>query len=123
MNRPLIVTGTDTDIGKTVFAAGLAAALGAHYWKPVQTGADRDAEMVRTLSGRDAKFFHPGLTFSRPLSPHRAAELDGKQILLEDLDNAFQKVVDSVNSFDSRESTIAPGPDDQSASAWPSTCR
>ena len=25
MNRPLIVTGTDTDIGKTVFAAGLAA--------------------------------------------------------------------------------------------------
>ena len=34
----IIVTGTDTDIGKTVFAAGLTAALGARYWKPVQAG-------------------------------------------------------------------------------------
>lgn len=27
MNRALVVTGTDTDIGKTVFAAALAGAL------------------------------------------------------------------------------------------------
>ena len=27
MTRAIIVTGTDTDIGKTVFAAGLAAAV------------------------------------------------------------------------------------------------
>ncbi len=111
------ITATDTDAGKTITSAALMKQYRwAHYWKPVQTGADRDSEVVRTLSGRDANFFHPGLTFSQPLSPHRAAELDGKQILLEDLDSAFQKVVDSVNSFDSRESTIAPGPDDQSAS-------
>jgi dethiobiotin synthetase len=31
----LVVTGTDTGIGKTVFAAALAGALGAHYWKPI----------------------------------------------------------------------------------------
>ncbi len=36
----LVVTGTDTGIGKTVFAAGLAGALGAHYWKPIQAGID-----------------------------------------------------------------------------------
>ena len=29
MTRHLVVTGTDTGIGKTVVAAGLAAALGA----------------------------------------------------------------------------------------------
>ena len=34
------VTGTDTGIGKTVFAAALAGALGAHYWKPVQAGIE-----------------------------------------------------------------------------------
>jgi len=47
----IIVTGTDTDIGKTVFAAGLTAALGARYWKPVQAGlADgSDAASVVTL--------------------------------------------------------------------------
>ena len=36
----LIVTGTDTGIGKTVFAAALAAALGAAYWKPIQAGLE-----------------------------------------------------------------------------------
>ena len=34
----IVVTGTDTEIGKTVFSAGLTAALNATYWKPVQSG-------------------------------------------------------------------------------------
>lgn len=34
----IIVTGTDTEIGKTVFSAALTAALGASYWKPVRPG-------------------------------------------------------------------------------------
>ncbi|WP_447411690.1 AAA family ATPase, partial [Clostridium perfringens] len=48
----IIVTGTDTDVGKTVFAAALAGALGASYWKPVQAGDDdgTDRERVRRLS-------------------------------------------------------------------------
>lgn len=45
----LIVTGTDTGIGKTVFAAGLAAALGAHYWKPIQAGVDPMATRKKWL--------------------------------------------------------------------------
>ena len=36
----LIVTGTDTGVGKTVFSAALTGALGARYWKPVQAGPD-----------------------------------------------------------------------------------
>ena len=36
MSQRIIVAGTDTGIGKTVFAAGLADMLGAMYWKPVQ---------------------------------------------------------------------------------------
>ena len=32
------VTGTDTDVGKTVVSAWLVARLGACYWKPVQAG-------------------------------------------------------------------------------------
>ena len=53
MTARFVVTGTDTDVGKTVFAAALAAALDGCYWKPVQAGLDgeTDAEIVRRLSG------------------------------------------------------------------------
>lgn len=35
MSRRIVVTGTDTGIGKTVFSAGVAHLLGANYWKPI----------------------------------------------------------------------------------------
>ena len=38
MSVTFVITGTDTDIGKTVFAAALTAALGGYYWKPVKAG-------------------------------------------------------------------------------------
>jgi dethiobiotin synthetase len=50
--RSIIVTGTDTGIGKTVFASALAAALGATYWKPIQSGLDgeeSDSDAARRL--------------------------------------------------------------------------
>ena len=37
------ITGTDTNVGKTVVSALLCAALGAIYWKPIQTGTARAA--------------------------------------------------------------------------------
>ncbi len=56
--HPIIVTGTDTEIGKTVFAAALAGALNAqgnaYYWKPVQAGLEADGgdrDRVARLSG------------------------------------------------------------------------
>ncbi|WP_226018022.1 dethiobiotin synthase [Novosphingobium sp. FKTRR1] len=75
-----VVTGTDTGIGKTVFAAALAGALGAHYWKPVQSGlADgADKDEVARLAGLSADRIVPeAYRLTEPLSPHRAAELDG----------------------------------------------
>lgn len=52
MNSRLIVTGTDTGIGKTVFSAALCHALGAVYWKPVQSGLEEetDSEIVARLA-------------------------------------------------------------------------
>src|SRR5882757_1305910 len=48
-----VITGTDTNIGKTVFSAGLAGMLGARYWKPVQAGLPSDSETVAEFSGVD----------------------------------------------------------------------
>ena len=78
-----VVTGTDTGIGKTVFAAALTGALGAHYWKPVQSGLEdgADADTVARLSGIAASHVLPEIyRLTQPLSPHRAAELDGVTI-------------------------------------------
>ncbi|KFL47680.1 dethiobiotin synthase [Sphingobium sp. ba1] len=84
----LIVTGTDTGIGKTVFAAGLAAALGAHYWKPIQAGVDPDGdkEEVARLSGLPATHILPeAYRLATPASPHLAARIDGVTIALDRL--------------------------------------
>lgn len=78
-----VVTGTDTGIGKTVFSAALAGALGAAYWKPVQAGLDdgADADTVARLSGLPASHILPeAYRLNTPCSPHRAAELDGVTI-------------------------------------------
>ncbi len=75
-----IVTGTDTGIGKTVFAAGLTARLGAHYWKPVQAGLDpaTDSQTVACLSGRPV--LPEAWRLSMPASPHIAARAEGVAI-------------------------------------------
>jgi len=76
----LIITGTDTDVGKTVFAAMLTLALNGVYWKPVQAGTagGTDTARVRALTGLDDSHVRPeAYVLGEPLSPHRAAELDG----------------------------------------------
>jgi dethiobiotin synthetase len=86
--RTIIVTGTDTDIGKTVFAAALAGVLGASYWKPVQAGMEGggDAVTVATLSGLPAERMLPeAYRLRTPCSPHRAAEIDGVEIEIDRL--------------------------------------
>ncbi|WP_170429231.1 dethiobiotin synthase [Ruegeria arenilitoris] len=76
----VIVTGTDTGVGKTVFAAGLTAALGATYWKPVQSGLEdaTDTETVESLSG--ATVLPEAYRLNLPASPHLSAEDMGLEI-------------------------------------------
>jgi dethiobiotin synthetase len=85
--KTLVVTGTGTDIGKTVFAAALAGALGATYWKPVQAGTEGggDAERVAALAGGRITVLPEAYRFATPCSPHRAAAIDGVTIDLDRL--------------------------------------
>lgn len=84
--RGVFVTGADTDVGKTVVAACLVRAMGADYWKPVQTGtatAETDAETVRRLAGIGHDRIHPSAyEYPEPLSPHAAAANVDDQIRL-----------------------------------------
>jgi dethiobiotin synthetase len=81
--KRLIVTGTDTGIGKTVVAAMLTLALDGIYWKPIQSGLAHgsDRERVAEITGLPAARFRPErYRLREPLSPHRAAELEGIEI-------------------------------------------
>jgi dethiobiotin synthetase len=89
MSRRIVVGGTDTEIGKTVFAAGLADLLGANYWKPIQAGleGDTDSEIVAQLGGLSEDRIVPERYRLRtPASPHHAADLDGVRIAVEALE-------------------------------------
>jgi dethiobiotin synthetase len=80
MSFKIIVTGTDTGIGKTVFSAALAGALGGYYWKPVQAGLEdeTDSDAVRRLSGLPAGRVLPeAYRLNLPASPHVSAARDG----------------------------------------------
>lgn len=76
------VTGTGTDVGKTIVSAILVEALKADYWKPIQSGnlIYKDSDFIRDFS-QQCTFIHPeDYVFTEPVSPHLAAEIDGKSI-------------------------------------------
>ena len=85
--RGLFVTGTDTEVGKTIVAAAVCAALAERgervaAFKPVVTGLDedpgewpRDHELLAQVAsaGQSPSQVAP-LTFGPAVSPHYAAE-------------------------------------------------
>jgi dethiobiotin synthetase len=75
-----VITGTDTGIGKTVFSAALAGALGIRYWKPIQSGLEEetDSEAVARLAG--VPVLPEAYRLRTPASPHLAAAIDGVTI-------------------------------------------
>lgn len=83
MRQQIVVTGTDTGIGKTVFSAGLANLLGANYWKPIQAGleGETDTEVVARLGSLSGDRIVPEIHRLRtPASPYHSAEIDGVRI-------------------------------------------
>jgi len=89
MSQRIVVAGTDTEIGKTVFSAGLAAFLDAHYWKPIQAGleGETDSQLVARLGGLSADRIVPErYSLRTPASPHQAAVIDGVRIAMDSLD-------------------------------------
>ncbi len=74
----LFITGTGTDVGKTVISAALAhgLALLGHsvtYWKPVQAGLPADTDTVRGLCSPSVTFAQSSYVFKLPASPDQAA--------------------------------------------------
>lgn len=80
--RSVFVTGTGTDVGKTLGSAFLCALWEADYWKPIQTGSVIDAmEILRLSPGTPVHLstYH----FQEPASPHWSAQLESSRIELD----------------------------------------
>lgn len=85
----IFVTGTDTEIGKTVVSAMLVQGLGASYWKPIQAGLEEetDTEFVRrTTDLTDSHIKPERYRLNTPMSPHASAEIDDVSIDMTDFE-------------------------------------
>ena len=83
MPSRFFITGTDTNVGKTVVSALLCAALDGIYWKPIQTGVrdgtDR-ATVMRIARLPKNRTLPEVYRFAPPVSPHLAGRLAGTRI-------------------------------------------
>ena len=78
-----IICGTDTDIGKTLISSFLVRGLNSFYWKPIQSGIESqtDSQTIEKLTRiNKEKIINEAYVFTKPVSPHWAAEIDKKTI-------------------------------------------
>ena len=120
MSRTFVIAGTDTDVGKTVFAAALCGALQASYWKPIQCGLEGggDIATVRILGGLARDRIMPEVyRFATPASPHFAAEIDGVEIDVDRLATAGATRSRALPTSSPLSSMAVPGVTEQGARA------
>jgi len=95
MNRGVFVTGTDTAVGKTVVACGIARYLKKQgvkvgVMKPVASGSQDDAKrLMRAAEVNDDLSVVNPLFFKAPLAPTVAAAMERREVHLETVYIAF----------------------------------
>lgn len=105
MGKCIFITGTDTDVGKTVISGCIAAALRrtgnkVAYYKPVQCGGlldgpirSPDLALVKELSNLPDECLFNDFAFTLASSPHLASEHDGKPIDINKIKKAIKALV------------------------------
>ncbi|MDJ0835431.1 MAG: dethiobiotin synthase [Acidobacteriota bacterium] len=83
----VFVTGTGTDVGKTLVSGILAKVWSASYWKPVQAGITptTDSRTVAAWIGRN-RVLREARVLELPASPNQAAQREGVRLDLDDFE-------------------------------------
>ncbi len=106
MKKPgIFITGTDTDVGKTVVAAGLALVLRSQgirvgVMKPIATGClnfgnrlvSVDAAFLMEAAENEWTGFTSPSRYKHPVAPKVAAELEKKEIDLDQIREAYAEL-------------------------------
>ncbi len=99
--RDLLVTGTDTGVGKTLIASALVAALRARGaraigFKPVETGVNgeetTDATLLALASGEHETRAVPLLQLREPLAPAVAADRAGMVLNPDEVETRIRQL-------------------------------
>lgn len=94
--KQYFITGTDTNVGKTMVSAILTSVMKAHYWKPIQSGLTDDVseqEKIKQLTNIDNTYLLASrYSLKASLSPDQAAELEHITI---DFDQCAKPVINN----------------------------
>lgn len=111
MRKGVFITGTDTEVGKTIIAGGLARLLrnmriNVGVMKPVETGGKykkgslvgKDTEYLIKMSKIQDTYSHINpYIFEHPLAPYVAAKLEGKKICKKKILTSFRNLTDKYD--------------------------
>ncbi len=103
MKKPgIFITGTDTDVGKTIVAAGLALVLRSQgvrvgVMKPIATGCldfgkrlvSADAAFLMEAAENEYTGYSSPSRFKHPVSPNVAADFEKKEVDLDQIRKAY----------------------------------
>lgn len=98
MIQGIFITGTGTEIGKTVIAGGLAASLkqagmNVGVMKPISTGDTADAQFLKHAAQVDDELSSINPIYLRqPLAPSVAARMEGREIDVSCIETAFAEL-------------------------------
>lgn len=122
--KGLFITGTDTNVGKTVVSAALMhryrGSCAVRYWKPIQTGIeqDDDTETVRRLGGcAEREILAEGIRLRGAVSPHLAARRAGVAIDLRAL-MASRSADDCIWIVEGAGGVLVPVNESQGMADW-----
>lgn len=90
MRKNIFITGTSTEVGKTIASAIVVEALEADYWKPIQAGEldDSDSHKIERLVSNPKTMIHPNsYALKTPMSPHAAAKIEGIEIDIKKIED------------------------------------
>ncbi len=102
MKKSIFITGTDTNIGKTVVSLFLLKAISSYqkkiklsYFKPIQSGnlEETDSDYIYKYCGKSVRVEKETYSFRLPISPNRAAMDEKKEIELD-------KIKKDLNAID-----------------------
>ena len=79
----IFITGTDTNVGKTLISSWIALHTGFSYFKPIQTGTRDGSDSLEVQKLCKANIHPEVYAYKEPLSPHLAANLENDMIDIE----------------------------------------
>lgn len=94
----VFITATDTEIGKTMVACGIArflsdSGIDVGVMKPISSGGTKDAKFLKIAARTDdsLEIVNP-ICFKNPLAPYSASRIEKKKFLLKNVLFSFRKI-------------------------------